>query len=197
MTSGRIWRIALAVCLAAALQFPASAPAARGLVTGFTGLARPYQSTDPAERAVWFDRTVAAGAGIVRLPISWPIVAGGQRPPDPTNPGSSSYDFTTLDGGVRDAAARGLKVLVMVNNAPNWAEGAARPAAASDGSWRPNPSDVADFIQALAARYSGGFDPDGVGPQPPLPAAQAVQLWNEPNQDVWLAPQFDGKALIG
>jgi hypothetical protein len=184
----------------AALAFPASAPAARGLVTGFTGLGPPYISPDPVERAVWFDRTVAADAGVVRLAIDWTSVAGGRnatRPADPTDPASSAYEFTSLDGAVRDAAARGLTVLLMVNTAPPWAEGPGRPASAAPGSWKPNPSDLADFIQALAARYSGGFDPDGVGPQPPLPAAQALQVWNEPNQDAFLGPQFDGSAIIG
>ena len=52
-------------------------------------------------------------------------------------------------------------------------------------------------MQAVAARYSGSFDPDGGGPQPRLPAVQALQVWNEPNQDAWLAPQFDGKSIIG
>jgi hypothetical protein len=198
MTGGRIWRFTLAVCaLVAALAFPATAVAKPGLVTGFTGLGRPLISTNPAERAVWFDRTAATGAGTVRLSIDWRLVAGAQRPADPTNPASPSYDFTHLDGAVRDAEARGLKVLLAFNDAPTWAEGPGRPASAFPGSWKPNPSDVAAFSQALADRYSGGFDPDGAGPQPPLPAAQALQVWNEPNQDVWLAPQFEGKSIIG
>jgi hypothetical protein len=197
MTGGRIWRIALAVCLVAALAFPASVPAARGLVTGFTGTGRPFLSTDPAERTIWLDRTEAAGAGIVRLAITWQFAVGAQRPADPTNPGSSSYGLFPLDEAVREAEARGLKVLLVVDTAPTWAEGPERPASAAPGSWKPNPSDVADFLQALAERYSGGFDPDGVGPQPPLPAAQALQVWNEPNQDAWLGPQFQGKTIIG
>jgi hypothetical protein len=199
MTGGRIWRIALAGCLVGALAFPANAPAAGGLVTGFTGLGRPFLSPDPADdaqRAVWFDRTAPAGAGIVRLAIGWPYVAA-QRPADPTNPGSSSYDFSFLDGAVRDAEASGLEVLLLVNTAPTWAEGRERTASAARGSWRPNPSDVADFAQALAGRYSGSFDPDGAGPEPALPAAQALQVWNEPNQDAWLAPQVQGKTIVG
>jgi hypothetical protein len=52
-------------------------------------------------------------------------------------------------------------------------------------------------MQAVAARYSGSFDPDGGGGQPRLPAVRALQVLNEPNQDAWLAPQFDGKSIIG
>src|SRR6266540_164138 len=177
-----------------ALALPAAAPAARGLVTGLTG-PDLYQSADPATRNLWFGRTVDAGAGIVRLSINWETLAPTQRPADPTNP--ASYDLSGVDGAVQDAASRGLKVLITVNTAPPWAEGPGRPASASKGTWKPNPSDLADFIQALASRYTGNFDPDGVGPQPVLPAAEAVQVWNEPNQDAWLAPQFQGKAIVG
>ncbi|HEX6586868.1 MAG TPA: hypothetical protein VF052_08950, partial [Solirubrobacterales bacterium] len=107
-------RVALliAIGLLAALALPAAAPAERGLVTGFQ--ADEYVSSDPAVRALWGDRTVASGAGIVRLTVSWATIAGPQDPPppDPTNPGSASYDFSWLDRAVRDLAARGLTVLL-------------------------------------------------------------------------------------
>jgi hypothetical protein len=184
--------------LLGALVFPASAPAQRGLVTGLMGPDQ-YQTQDGTDRALWFDRTADAGAGIVRLLINWKGIGTGlepqQRPAEPTNP--ASYNLRSTDRAVRDAAVRGIQVLITVNIAPTWAEGAARPASASDGSWRPNPADVADFMQALATRYSGSYDPDGAGPQPPLSAVQALQVWNEPNHERWLAPQFDGNSIIG
>jgi len=198
MAGGRAGRIAVLVAcgLLAALAFPSAAPAKRGLVTGFAS--DQYQSGDPAERALWLDRTLDAGGGIVRLPVFWGLVAGPQRPPDPTNPGSGSYNFSSIDPGVRDAEARGITVLLTVSlPTPTWAEGPGRPASAQPGSWKPNPSDLADFMQALAARYSGGFDPDGAGPAPPLPAVEAVEIWNEPNLEFWLSPQFEGKTPVG
>jgi hypothetical protein len=187
----------LACGLLAALAFPTAAPAARGLVTGFQD--DEPQSTDPGERALWLNRVVDSGAGALRFTISWSSFVGPQRPPDPTNPGSASYNFSSIDAGVRDARARGLTVLLnVVVPAPAWAEAPGRPATVREGSWKPNPSDLADFIQALAARYSGSFDPDGAsGPAPPLPAAQAVEVWNETNYEYWLAPQFQGKTPVG
>ena len=180
----------------ALLAVPSAAPGQHGLVTGLTGDGE-YQSSSPGTRALWFGRTVDAGAGIVRLSIEWRGVAP-QRPSQPSNPASYNPALTTLDGAVRDAAARGVQVLITVNSAPAWAEGPGRPASLpATASWKPNPSDLANFMQAVAARYSGGFDPDGGGPQPRLPAVQALQVLNEPNQDAWLAPQFDGKAIIG
>ena len=128
----------------------------------------------------------------------WPAIsAGPTRPADPTNPGSTSYDFSSVDGAVRDAEARGLKVLLSVNGAPDWAEEPGRPSNVATFSWKPIPSDVADFMQAVAARYSGNFDPDGAGPEPQLPAAQAEEVWNEANSSDWLTPQYEGKTAVG
>jgi len=191
---GRLGRVALLAALGvlALLALPRAAPAQQGLVTGLTGVDQ-YQSGNPATSALWFNRTVETGAGIVRLSIEWRSIAP-QRPAQPTNP--DSYNFASLDGGVRDAAARGVQTLITVNSSPRWAEGPGRPASLPEtSSWKPNPSDLANFMQAVAARYSGGFDP--VGAAPPLPAVQALQVLNEPNQDAWLAPQFDGKTIIG
>ena len=133
-------------------------------MTGFSS--GYYQSGNAAERAFWLGRTVDSGAGLVRLAVSWQNVAGSGRPPDPTNPGSASYGFSGIDPAVRDAEARGLAVLLTVSAAPPWAEGPGRPANARPGTWKPNPSDLANFVQAVAARYSGRFDPDGSGPAP-------------------------------
>jgi hypothetical protein len=181
--------------LIAALAHPAAAPAKHGLVTGFADGGR-YESSEPTERATWLDRTLEARAGIVRLDLSWRGVAASQRPTDPTNPGSASYDFSRIDPAVRDAEARGLIVLLLVNSAPAWAEGPNPPDWSPLGTWKPSPSDLADFMRAVASRYSGGFDPDGAGPAPRLPAVQAVSIWAEPNLEVNLTPQYDGKTAV-
>src|SRR5512143_2961893 len=185
---GRLAGLALllALGLLAALALPAAPAHSQGLVTGFAGLEK-YQSSNPAERAAWFDRTVDAGAGMVRLSIIWKDVAPN-RPSDPTNPGSASYNFSALDGPVREARARGLQVLLTVNVAPAWAEAPGRPADREPGTWKPNPSDLANFMQAVAARYSGHFGG--------LPAAQAIEVWNEVNSSDWLNPQFQGTTAL-
>jgi hypothetical protein len=186
---GRLVRVALlaALGLLALLALPSAAPAQQGLVTGFSS--SYYQDGNAAGRAVWLDRTVQSGAGIVRLGVEWPAIVGSQ-PTDPANPGSSSYNFSLIDPAVRDARGRGLAVLLTVNHAPDWAEGPGRPANAMPHTWKPDPSRLAEFVQAVAARYSGGFDPDGSGPAAPLPAAQALQVWNEPNQEYFLSPAY-------
>jgi hypothetical protein len=180
------------VCLLlASLVFGATASAKRGLQTGFSGTDQ-YQATNAADRAPWFGRTVDTGAGIVRLSVGWAYVAPN-RPPDPTNPGSTAYDFSTIDGPVREAAARGLKVLLTVNVAPTWAEGPSRPSAADTGTWKVSPSDLADFMRAVAARYSGNFAPPG---ESVLPSVDAIEVWNEANSSDWIEPQFEGKTAL-
>jgi hypothetical protein len=198
MGVGRVRRVvALVACgLLFALVFPAAASAKRALVTGFMDLDGVYTSGNPAERATWLDRTVESNAGIVRINVFWSSVAGAQRPADPANPGSASYRFSPLDAAVRDAEARRLGVLLTIVAAPAWAEGAGRSPRAVAGTWKPNPDDLADFAQAVASRYSGGFDPDGSGSAPPLPSVQALEIWNEPNLSGFLMPQYEGTTAV-
>jgi hypothetical protein len=188
----RFGPIALVSALLAALAIPAAASAARPLTTGFE--ADHYQSPDPTERSVWFNRTVDADAGIIRLGLSWANTAGATRPADPTNPANPVYNFSGIDTAVRDADQRGLMVMLNVNDAPDWGQAPGRPSDAVPTAWKPDPADLADFMKAVAARYTGNFDPDGpTGPQQTLPAVKAVEVWNEANTSGALVPQFEGK----
>ena len=82
-----------------------------------------------------------AGAGIVRLDVEWPVIAAGPtKPLDPTNPGSASYDFSSLDFAVTAAEAHRLKVLLSINHAPPWAEGPNSPLLRSDRNLAAEPT---------------------------------------------------------
>ncbi|MFL5515176.1 MAG: hypothetical protein ACJ8DJ_03405, partial [Gemmatimonadales bacterium] len=192
---GRLARLAVLIALGllALLALPSAAPAQQGLVTGFSDPFH-YQANSASDRAAWLDRTTASGAGMVRLAVEWPGIVGSNRPADPTNPGSASYNFSPIDGPVRDAEARGLQVLLTVNHAPSWAQAPGRPASVAPETWKPNPADLANFLQAVAARYSGGFDPPGQAP--PLPAVQALEVWDEANSSDWLNPVFEGTTAL-
>ena len=182
--------LALAAGLLAALIIPAGASAARPLTTGLQS--DYFQSADPSVRSVWFDRAPGTGAGIVRLAMTWSAIAPNQ-PADPTNPADPAYSWGTIDDTVRDAAKRGLKVMLNVNGAPDWAEAPGRPADATPTAWMPNPGDLGNFMRAVAKRYSGTFTPAGQGT---LPAVQSIEVWNEPNTSGALAPQFNGKTDV-
>ena len=180
--------------LLALLVLVAPAPAgARPLTTGFAdGL---YTDPQAGVRDLWFDRTLAARAGIVRITAAWSRIAGPAPPRDATDPGDPTYDFSHIDAAVRDAAERGLDVLLTVGGAPAWAEGPGRPAVAEAprGSWKPDPALYGGFGRAVATRYSGSYRP-GLG-SPPLPRVRYYQAWNEPNLFSYLMPQWeDGRA---
>jgi hypothetical protein len=188
----RRWRAvqAFVVVVAAVLGLgaPQTAGAASTLRTGF--LDGDYQSLDPTIRAAAFERTKAVGSTIVRLNAMWSEIAPGQPTPGTgSDAGNPAYDWASLDAAVRDANTRSLEVLITVNRAPRWAEGAGRPSSAPPGSWKPDVAAYQDFVSAAAERYSGRF-PDPLMPSAALPRVRNWQIWNEPNLDTYLGPQW-------
>lgn len=186
-------RVLIWGCLAlgAVAALPSSAVAARPLETGFADT--KYASSDDATRELWFDRTEAAGAGIVRLTLSWRTVTTG-KPADPTDPADPAYDFSDFDAAIRSADSRGLGVLLTSYHAPNFAVGADRPPDVRPGSWRPDADEYGAFAIALATRYSGSFNPPGA--EGKLPRVRYFQAWNEPNIAVYLTPQWKGDSPV-
>ena len=150
-----------------------------------------FLSDDPATRAQWLDRTAGVGATQVTIEANWRNIAGA-RPADPTDPSDPAYDWVLLDAAVRDATARGLSVMLMLFQAPDWAEGPspAPPANAIPGSRRPSPRSLGQFARALASRYSGEF-PDPLAPGRSLPRVTLWQIWGEPNYGRNLNPQWE------
>ena len=178
--------VALLAAAAFAVSLAAGAPPAeaRGLTTGFAE-DNMFLSPDASTRAYWFGRAAADRAQIARVNIYWRKVVGSSPPANPTNPADPDYDFSRLDGAVRDATARHLQVLITVFGAPTWAEGKNRPSSAPLGTWKPDPHAYGQFAQALAKRYSGSFQG--------LPQVSQFEAWNEPNLTVNLTPQWVGK----
>jgi Cellulase (glycosyl hydrolase family 5) len=143
--------------------------------------------------ATWLQRAAAAGSDVVRIDIGWVAPNGSTKPAgfNARNPADPNYDFTSADAAVREATGDGMRVILDITGAPQWAEGPNMPASATPGSWRPNPADVEQYAVALATRYSGRF-PDPANPGHMLPRVWAFQLWNEPNLSTYLAPQWVG-----
>jgi hypothetical protein len=195
----RRWTIAPAlagVCLAAAVAPAQARIAKRPLTTGFAD--SKFISPDAGVRAHWLGEARKAGAGIVRIGVSWRGIAPLAPSPtfNPSNPADPQYRWKLLDAAVREATARGFRILLTVATAPAWAEGPGRPASAKVGTWRPDPGQFAAFGAALASRYSGGF-PDPRRPGHVLPAVRAFEAWNEPNISDHLTPQWVGGEPVG
>jgi hypothetical protein len=120
----------------------------------------------------------------VRLNLYW----GGKygvaktRPKSATNPGDPAYDWTLYDRTVERAAAVGEHVLFSIYGTPGWAN--------ADRGTNAVPAQLADlrnFAYAAARRYSGVYrGDDGTT----LPAVKEWLAWNEPNNPIFLAPQY-------
>jgi hypothetical protein len=122
------------------------------------------------------------------------VIATAQ-PADPANPADPAYEWTALDAAVRDAASRGLVPMILINQAPDYAEGPNRDPGAPPGSWAPVPQRLAEFSTAIATRYSGTFpDPDNPGAS--LPRVSRWEIWGEPNLRSQLMPQTQNGKLV-
>ena len=145
-------------------------------------------STDAGLRGAVFDEAVATGSTVVRLFVSWRQIAPADLTPafEATDPADPQYDWSAVDAAIGTAVAHGQRPLLMIGEAPDWAEGSGRPASALAGTWKPKPTDVADFGTAIARRYSGSFST--------LPRVRDYILWNEPNLETNLTPVWKGKS---
>jgi hypothetical protein len=124
-------------------------------------------------------------AQIVRITLWWggPIGVAKTKPTNPANPADPAYNWTAYDNAVKDAAKYKVKVLFSIVGTPSWANGrkSQRVAPTSGAS-------LQAFATAAAKRYSGTFTPTTDAPA--LPAVHLWLAWNEPNNPVFLTPQY-------
>ena len=169
----RTLRLVLALFAVAALAAPATLAAERMWI-GF--------HDDPSFRYVKDreDRIVSSakqGATVMRLLVRWNQTVP-RRPVDPTDPFDRSYNLNDLDEAIRTAQEADTEVVLTLFGTPRWANGGKLP--------NVMPRRVADFgafARAIASRYSGRFDG--------YPFVRFWTIWNEPNLQLFLTPQFD------
>jgi hypothetical protein len=116
-----------------------------------------------------------AHANVLRVLASWPAIAP-TRPSNPANSSDPAYRFKGLDDTVFYAQKRGMRVMLTISGTPKWASRTHKPNAA------PAPAVLGSFCSAVASRYSGRSG------QPPV---TLYSVWNEPNLQQFLAPQYD------
>ena len=158
----------------------------------------PHLLADPAGT---LERTRGLGADVVRVSIAWQTIApapssvrapGGFDASDPAAYPAANWKI--WDAIVTDAHRDGITVdLDVMGGAPRWALGPGRPAGNSNPNWEPSPAAYGEFVQAVATRYSGDYDPrrQALAPGDPgdLPRVSFWSIWNEPNYGPTLAPQ--------
>jgi hypothetical protein len=174
---GAVLGAALVVALAAA----AASTAARPLKTAVfqAGLA-----SDP-DSATMLARIRAAGSSLVRIVVPWSRIAPAETGAtfEAADPNDPSYSWDDLDGQVRTALANGLQPILTVTGNPGWAR-----SGSSTGVGYPDTAQLGSFSHAVATRYSGRL--------PGLPRVRYWQLWNEPNLNTNLEPQFAGQRPV-
>jgi hypothetical protein len=122
------------------------------------------------------------GASVIYTTASWPGIA-------PTKPTSAAtgddpaYRLGDLDELVFQSSLYGLRVMVDVTGTPKWANGGKAP-----NVMPRRLSDLTAFTRMLAARYNGR---SGHG------VVSLWTVWNEPNLQLFLTPQFVGKKIVG
>jgi hypothetical protein len=124
---------------------------------------------------------------VVRVTLDWggrgPQSVARRRPAQPTDPADPAYRWAAYDDIVRRAAEHRMSVMFSIMGTPAWANGGKR--------WNRAPtsgSSLRAFAYAAATRYSGTFVPEGA--EEPLPAVRLWLAWNEPNEPVFLMPQY-------
>ena len=170
-----IARLVIVLSVFAALAAPA-AMAAERMWVGF--------HDDPSFRWVGDRKSRVQGASqknatIMRLLVQWNLVARN-RPSSPTDPFDSAYNFDDIDEAVRAAQENDQEVILTLSGTPRWANGGKNP--------NVMPTRVADFgnfARAIASRYSGRFDG--------YPFVRFFSIWNEPNLQLFLSPQFNAQ----
>jgi hypothetical protein len=175
------------IVLAGTLGAASAQSAPTTLRTGFVDPA----AISGSDAATWLARERAEGATRIRIALSWAAVAPDRPPAEAAeSPTWSGYRLAGIDAQLRAAASQGMSPLLGVNGAPGWAQGAGRPDGVGSGAWKPDVAAFGAFLRALARRYSG-TTPDPLVAGAMLPKVEAFQLWNEPNLDTYLAPQWE------
>ena len=180
----RTLAIAALTAILAALSFASTARSAsqsRFLLTGIFDDAH-ILGGDPA---TVFPLLSELHARMIRITLWWggPLGVANTRPTTATDPADPAYDWRPYDRTVRAAAAAGIRVMFTILGTPAWASGSA--------AWNRAPQDAADleaFAAAAARRYDGTFDPGGAASV--LPRVRYWTAWNEPNNPVFLRPQY-------
>ena len=136
------------------------------------------------DQAKVFGAYRSLGTQILRVNLYWggKLGVAKYRPFDGSDPRDAAYNWALYDRVVQYAGAYKLKVLFSITGTPRWANG-------GQSNNRPpkNFQDLYRFAYAAAARYSGSYTgTDGRT----LPAVRLWAAWNEPNNPVFLRPQF-------
>ena len=169
--------VTLAVCAVVGTVSPSPSHAARGMLVGIYDGVQPVIAPDAT-----FPTLVDLRVQVIRLDLRWDQIAT-TKPADPTDPADPAYDWNGFDDTVINAEKNKIQVLFTIYGTPSWAQGKAQGANRAPSKI----SSLRYFATAAARRYSGTFmRTDGTT----LPAVRKWLAWNEPNNPLFLRPQW-------
>jgi hypothetical protein len=155
MGCNRTSALALCLLLLALGAGAQSAQAGSPLEKGFWG---PTEINGVSQFPIYDD----LGVTIYQTSLSWASTAP-TRPTDARNPKDAAYHWPAdIDYAISQAKRHGMKVLIMLTNAPAWANSGRSPEYAPD-----RPSDFGAFARAAARRY---------------PSVRDWMIWGEPSR---------------
>jgi hypothetical protein len=132
-----------------------------------------------------FQQLSRTGTKLLRVNLWWGgpgVRVATRKPRRPGDPSDPAYNWDTYDRTVRFSVASGIQPVFSILGTPPWANRAR--------GWNVGPTNARDlrlFASAAQKRYSGDFvDADGAT----LPRVSLWMAWNEPNNPVFLKPQF-------
>jgi len=172
--------VAAALAVTAGLAVPAAGVAKRGMLVGIFDEAHTLYG-EPEET---FPMLQSLRVQVLRVGLYWGGKFGvaKRRPFDAADPADPAYDWRLYDRVVRYASQHRIQVLFSIYGTPGWANserGLNRIPASFD--------DLKAFAYAAATRYSGTY-PSRTGEL--LPGVRYWLAWNEPNNPVFLQPQY-------
>ena len=132
---------------------------------------------------------------VLRVNLYWggnKWAVANSKPSDPNDPGDPAYNWSLYDRLVAYAHTYNIQVMFSILFTPSWANGGAGKTVAPT-----NFTDLTNFAYAAAERYSGLWTPPPWQRDPqlgingtPLPKVSLWTAWNEPNNPIWLTPQY-------
>jgi hypothetical protein len=178
-------RLLVFLVLALALAVAAPSASAKGMAPLETGVSDVFDNDLLA-----FENVKASGAKYAQTLVRWAWIAPKNPPAhwNPADPADPNYDWEAMDLWVTRAVATGLTPVLMVYGAPRWAQACPPGMIDEAAPCRPDPSALAAFARAAAARYSGSF--------PGLPRVHYWQGLNEPNLSLFFGPQYEGDRAV-
>src|SRR5262245_49999469 len=175
----RVVRFAL-VAVVVLLALPAArASATPRLTVGFFDDPSFRWAAPPATN---FKLAQKANSSVIHVLADWSQIAA-DKPKAPLDGDDPAYQLTDLDALVRTAPRYNQQVMITISGTPKWANGGKTPNVPPT-----NLSNLTLFSEMLAARYNGLHS--GFG------SVSRWTVWNEPNLEQFLKPQFSGSKIV-